>query len=507
MLTPGPDLRAACAAAVDRPARAAGSPRPPADACGRRSGGATTCSTPAAQEVFRAAGAFLGGFNARRARGNGRTRRRHRRSTSCSRRAWSGAGSTAAGSSCSSWSARSRSTELARTGDLGRVRGSPPRATSPRRRLGQPSERRRRRPRPARARRRSWPTTRTSAPRSRTRSRLATRQPATALALGMRPLWFAGMLATGGPGAGRSAARTVLDPARARDRAAARGLVRGGLQPVACRRGRDGWRIVRRSSVIRRRSRRRTGNLFGRAMNARDRDEMRRMRPMLLELLTPEASAAGARVDALLPRARRVHRRPLRRRLRARRAERGERATSWGTSTCSRPRSATRLLGGVSPRPGDRSAAPWPRCSSSMRQVSVQPLAAFALWFVARYAAARGARYLRAVARPRRTDRRSASTPSCGPRASCATSASSLLGIAERGTLLDGAPPLDHAAALDRGRRVARDARPLRVRGAGSGRRAHVHGRLRAFVHHASHCPRAAPVLHRANAHFVAGGI
>ena len=33
-----------------------------------------------------------------------------------------------------------------------------------------------------------------------------------------------------------------------------------------------------------------TGNLFGRAINARDRHEMRRLRPMLLALITPEAS-------------------------------------------------------------------------------------------------------------------------------------------------------------------------------------------------------------------------
>jgi predicted ATPase len=57
-------------------------------------------------------------------------------------------------------------------------------------------------------------------------------EPATALALGLRPLWFAGMLRQEEPGVGWSPARALRDTARARDRAAARGLVRGGLQSV-----------------------------------------------------------------------------------------------------------------------------------------------------------------------------------------------------------------------------------------------------------------------------------
>ena len=40
-----------------------------------------------------------------------------------------------------------------------------------------------------------------------------------------------------------------------------------------------------------------TGNLFGQALNARDREEMRRLRPALLALITPEASARVARLD------------------------------------------------------------------------------------------------------------------------------------------------------------------------------------------------------------------
>ena len=65
-----------------------------------------------------------------------------------------------------------------------------------------------------------------------------------------------------------------------------------------------------------------TGNLFGQALNARDTEEMRQLRPGLLALLTPEASARSRGWDQLLPRARRLCGRDARRSVRARDAQR-----------------------------------------------------------------------------------------------------------------------------------------------------------------------------------------
>ena len=52
-----------------------------------------------------------------------------------------------------------------------------------------------------------------------------------------------------------------------------------------------------------------TGNLFGLALNARDRDQIRRLRPSLIAQLTPGHDPQVRRLDPLLPGARRVHRR------------------------------------------------------------------------------------------------------------------------------------------------------------------------------------------------------
>src|SRR6516164_3935082 len=82
-----------------------------------------------------------------------------------------------------------------------------------------------------------------------------------------------------------------------------------------------------------------------------------------------------------------------------------------------------------------------------VRGVSVLPLAAFALWFVARYAAAvapdTAAQWLghaeRIVV---------AIDSELWPESILRDECLVLLGIAEPGTLLDGVPPLGHAAAL-----------------------------------------------------------
>jgi hypothetical protein len=82
-----------------------------------------------------------------------------------------------------------------------------------------------------------------------------------------------------------------------------------------------------------------------------------------------------------------------------------------------------------------------------VRHVSVQPLAAFALWFVARYAAAvapdTAAQWLAHAERIV-----VAIDSELWPESILRDECLALLGIAERGTLLNDVAPLGHAAAL-----------------------------------------------------------
>jgi hypothetical protein len=82
-----------------------------------------------------------------------------------------------------------------------------------------------------------------------------------------------------------------------------------------------------------------------------------------------------------------------------------------------------------------------------VRDISVQPLAAFALWFVARNAAAiapdTAAQWLAHAERIV-----VAIDSELWPESILRDECLALLGIAERGALLDGVPLLDHATAL-----------------------------------------------------------
>ena len=129
-----------------------------------------------------------------------------------------------------------------------------------------------------------------------------------------------------------------------------------------------------------------TGNLFGRAINARDRDEMRRLRPMLLAVITPEASAKAlgwthyflaldAYVDGRFDEACEHA------------ALSAASAAELGHEYMLATAVATRLLA-ESARDRAIAQAALAEVLELVRHVSVQPLAAFALWFVARYAAA-----------------------------------------------------------------------------------------------------------------------
>src|SRR5262249_7495443 len=126
-----------------------------------------------------------------------------------------------------------------------------------------------------------------------------------------------------------------------------------------------------------------TGNLFGGALNARDADEMQRMRPELVKLIRPDASPKALRwLHYFLARDAYVG---------ARFAEgyehasvSVEKAAEIGHEFMLGSAAGTRLLA-ESARDGAIRHAGLSEALPLMSRPSVQPLAAFALWFVARY--------------------------------------------------------------------------------------------------------------------------
>ena len=269
-------------------------------------------------------------------------------------------------------------------------------------------------------------------------------EPATALALGMRPLWFAGMLRQESQElVGRLLERFAIPPEHEIALLRAVSFVEGFSPSVSA------WtrRLADRAAELGNRDALATalGNLFGRAMNARDRDEMRRMRPMLLELLTPEATpqalgwthyflAVDAYIDGRFDDACEHA------------AQSAANAHELGHQYMFATAVTTRLLA-ESARDRAIARAALAEVLDLVRQVSIQPLAAFALWFVARYAAAvapdTSAQWLTHAERIV-----VAIDSELWPESILRDECLVLLGIAERGTLLDGAPPLGHAAAL-----------------------------------------------------------
>jgi predicted ATPase/DNA-binding SARP family transcriptional activator len=267
---------------------------------------------------------------------------------------------------------------------------------------------------------------------------------ATALALGLRPLWFAGMLRTESQElVDRLLQRFSIPPEHEIALLRAVSFVEGFSPSVSA------WtrRLVDRAAELGDQDALATaiGNLFGRAMNARDRDEMRRMRPMLLALLTPEASPqalgwthyflavdayAESRFDDACEHA----------------AQSAANAHELGHQYMFATAITTRLLA-ESARDRAIAQTALREVLDLVRQVSVQPLAAFALWLVARYAAAvapdTSAQWLTHAERIV-----VAIDSELWPESILRDECLALLGIVEPGTLLDGVPPLGHAAAL-----------------------------------------------------------
>jgi predicted ATPase/DNA-binding SARP family transcriptional activator len=267
---------------------------------------------------------------------------------------------------------------------------------------------------------------------------------AVALALGLRPLWFAGMLRQEGQElVGRMLERFSLAPAQEIALLRAVSFLEG-FTPSA-----SAWtrRLVARASELgdREALAMATGNLFGRAVNARDRDEMLRLRPSLLEVITPEASAQAlgwthyflaldAYVDGRFEDA-------------AEHAgESAANAAELGHDYMYATAVATRLLA-ESARDSAIPRTALAEMVELVRGISVQPLAAFGLWFVARYAAAvapeSAAQWLA------HAERIVVSIDSeLWPESILRDETIEVLGIAERDSLLDTAAPIDQATAL-----------------------------------------------------------
>jgi predicted ATPase/DNA-binding SARP family transcriptional activator len=267
---------------------------------------------------------------------------------------------------------------------------------------------------------------------------------AAALALGLRPVWFAGLL--------RQEAQELVARLLERFSIPARqeiALLRAisfveGFTPGASK-----WtrRLAERAGELGddEALATATGNLFGRAINARDREEMSRMRPMLLALITPEASAVAlgwthyflaldAYVDGRFEDACEHA------------AQSAMRAGELGHEYMFATAVTTRLLA-ESARDRAIAQPALAEVLELVRGISVQPLAAFALWFVARYAAAvapdTAAQWLvhaeRIVV---------AIDSDLWPESILRDECLAVLGVAERTALPDGAPSLDHATAL-----------------------------------------------------------
>ncbi len=265
-----------------------------------------------------------------------------------------------------------------------------------------------------------------------------------ALALGLRPLWLAGML--------RQESQEFI--ARLLDRFSAPGdkevaLLRAAsfLDGFSSNAGDWNERLATRAAEIgdQEALALAAGNLFGHALNARDRDEMRRLRPTLLALITPETSAKAlgwtqyflaldAYVDGRLEPACEHA------------ALSAEQAEAIGHEFMFASAAATRLLA-QSALDGVITQVALAETLELVRRPSVPPLAAFGLWLVARYAAGvapeTAGRWLAYAERIL-----AANDSQIWPESVLRDETMAVLGIEDLAPLLDSTPPLDHAAAL-----------------------------------------------------------
>jgi predicted ATPase len=265
---------------------------------------------------------------------------------------------------------------------------------------------------------------------------------AVTLALGSRPMWLAGMLRQ----EAQELAERLLDRFEIpgdREVALVRAVAYLDYSPTATAWNRRLAAVASRIgdhealAVA-------TGNLFGQACNARDTEAMRQLRPQLLALLTPEASARSrgwthyflaldAYVDGMLDDA----------------CEHAAQSVTLAKEIGHEVMVATAvgtLLLSRSARDGVITQPALVETLELMRPPSVQPLAAFALWLVARYAAdvapETAGRWLA------HSDRIvSAIDSQLWPERVLRDETLAVLGVTDLEPLLQATPPLDHAAA------------------------------------------------------------
>ncbi len=269
-------------------------------------------------------------------------------------------------------------------------------------------------------------------------------QSALSLALGLRPLWIAGMVRQEGQELTNRLLERFAIPGD-REVALLRAAAFLDYSPDA-----KAWhrRLAARAAEIgdQEALAMATGNLFGQALNVRDRDEMRRMRPDLLALITPEASprtigwmhyflALDAYVETSFEAAAEHA------------AQSAANAQLAGHEFLFASAIATRLLA-ASARAGAITQPELLEVAATMRRPGVQPMSAFALWFIARYAAELAPDTAeRCLAH---ADRIVAALDSeLWPECVLRDEALAILGIADMQAALERTPPADHAAALD----------------------------------------------------------
>ena len=266
---------------------------------------------------------------------------------------------------------------------------------------------------------------------------------AVALALGLRPVWLAGML--------RQESQELIDRVLERfsppsDKEIA--LLRAGAF-LDSNPNLKGWnrRLASRAAEVGdlEALATATGNLFGQAINARDRVEMKRLRPELLALITPDTSARAlgwlhyflsldAYVDGQFD-------------LACEHADLSAvKAREIGHEFMLASAAGTRVMSQYA-RDGTVGHEQIVDTVELMRRPGLQPLSAFALWVVARYAAAIDVGVaVRALVHAQRI--LASLDAQLWPESELRDGAIALAGVEDLDVLLDTIPPMDHVAAL-----------------------------------------------------------
>jgi predicted ATPase/DNA-binding SARP family transcriptional activator len=265
-----------------------------------------------------------------------------------------------------------------------------------------------------------------------------------ALALGLRPLWLAGMLFQEAQEfVGRILARFQVPP----DKEIALLRAVAFLDGFSARPPIWNRRLAARADELgdHEAFATATGNLFAHAINARDLDEMKQLRPSMLALITPESNArvrgwthyflaldayVHGQIESACDHAR----------------QSVNNAEEIGHEYMLASAVGTRMLAETA-RDGVMVCGDLADAIECMRRPSIAPLSAFALWLVARFAAgvdpAMAGRWLAHSERIL-----AASDSEIWPESILREETMAVLGITDLDAVLSSTPPLDHAEAL-----------------------------------------------------------